>query len=288
MVQIAWVTDPHLNFLPPGGAVKFGEGINPERDDEVMLLVTGDIAEASSLVPLLKDLAQGFPNRIAFTLGNHDYYGGSFASVRRSLEAGLPKNLVWLDGHEPILLDDTTALVGHQGWFDGLYGDPIQSRVVMADFELIEDLRPHYNSHVWPYYGEPGRMGMLEFIRSVSKDSAEQARVSLLAALKLRRDVIFGTHFPPFRGACWHQGELSNSHWMPWFTSKAMGDMLDEVAFDHPDNRILVLCGHTHSQGVYEHAPNLRVFTGKANYGHPDVASTIFGGLDPVSHSLGR
>jgi hypothetical protein len=47
------------------------------------------------------------------------------------------------------------------------------------------------------------------------------------------------------------------------------------VASGHPDRRILVLCGHTHSAGVHDHAPNLRVLTGAAVYGKPDVAKLL-------------
>jgi hypothetical protein len=50
-----------------------------------------------------------------------------------------------------------------------------------------------------------------------------------------------------------------------------MGKMLEEVALAHPENRITVLCGHTHGEGFYQHSENLAVFTGKARYGMPDV-----------------
>ncbi|MFM7113065.1 MAG: Eco57I restriction-modification methylase domain-containing protein, partial [Planctomycetota bacterium] len=37
------------------------------------------------------------------------------------------------------------------------------------------------------------------------------------------------THVPPFREACWHEGELSDDQWAPHFTSVVMGDALRAV-----------------------------------------------------------
>jgi predicted phosphodiesterase len=262
------LADRHLNFLrTPGAPRSFGAYLRQEKDFEAVV-ISGDIAEAPTVRALLLQFAEGVGVPTYFVLGNHDYYRGSFAGVRKDLEQGLPDNLVWLDRHKPILLDDMTALVGHQGWFDGIYGDPTGSQVIMSDFDLIEDLRIHYDRHLWGA-GVVGRISLLQELRSVSALAAYEAQMSLLPALELRRDVVFVTHFPPFPEACWHEGAMSDRHWLPWFTSGNMGSMLCEVAESHPNNQIFVLCGHTHSPGVYEHAPNMTVLTGKAVYGAP-------------------
>ncbi|MGH9426333.1 MAG: phosphoesterase, partial [Terriglobia bacterium] len=64
---------------------------------------------------------------------------------------------------------------------------------------------------------------------------------------------------------------VSNKEWLPWFTCKAMGDMLLASAEEHPDRQILVLCGHTHSRGKVDILPNLKVWTGGAQYGAPEI-----------------
>jgi len=281
-MKILWLTDVHVNFLKLGEAAcaVFAETLNGEGAEAVV--ISGDIAEAYNVKPLLSAFAEAMEAPVYFVLGNHDYYKGSFESVREEMESGLPDNLHWLDRAEPVMLDDETALAGHQGWFDARYGNAMKSRVALSDFSLIEDLRPHFNRLSWEIYADEGsRDALLAKVREVSAQAAKEARVSLEAALKARDNAIFVTHFPPYDGACWHQGALSDPHWMPWFTSKAMGDMLDEVSAAHPDSRILVLCGHTHSEGIYVRNPNLRVLTGKARYGHPDLASVIETPLAP-------
>lgn len=67
------------------------------------------------------------------------------------------------------------------------------------------------------------------------------------------------THYPSFHDACWHEGSISNKEWLPWFTCKAMGDMLLALAEEHPDRQILVLCGHTHSRGKVDILPNFKI-----------------------------
>jgi 3',5'-cyclic-AMP phosphodiesterase len=79
------------------------------------------------------------------------------------------------------------------------------------------------------------------------------------------------THVPPFREACWHEGKLSNADWLPHFSCKAVGEALRRAAKAHPDRKIRVLCGHTHGAGTAEILPNLKVFTGGAEYGEPAV-----------------
>jgi predicted phosphohydrolase len=274
-MNLLWITDPHLNFLPAAGASRMlGEYLCREHSFDAVIL-SGDIAEAPSLRELLTDFASGVaPRPVYFVLGNHDYYRGSFASVQRDLRAGFDAtNLVWLDEAGVTLLDAETALVGHQGWFDARIGDPEKSRVIMADFELIADLREHYvNQTNWIC---DGRTALLNELRELGPQAATSARGPLQEALQARRTVIFVTHFPPFKGACWHEGAISDKHWLPWFTCQAMGAMLSDAAHAQPERRLLVLCGHTHSSGLYDHAPNLRVLTGASVYGAPSVSALL-------------
>jgi len=76
---------------------------------------------------------------------------------------------------------------------------------------------------------------------------------------------------PPLREAAWCHGRPSGDDYLPFFSSKAVGDMLLEVAESHPACQILVLCGHTHGGGEVQVLLNLRVLTGAAEYGHPKI-----------------
>jgi len=87
--------------------------------------------------------------------------------------------------------------------------------------------------------------------------------------------ILFISHVPPFKEACWHMGEISDDEWLPHFSCKAMGNALVECMQNYPDKKMVVLCGHTHSSGETQILPNLFVKTGRAEYGAPELQEII-------------
>jgi len=80
---------------------------------------------------------------------------------------------------------------------------------------------------------------------------------------------------PPFEGACWHNGSISNKNWLPYSSCKAVVDALLAGMENKPDKQMTVLCGHTHSAGIYNPQPNIIVRTGAAEYGVPQAPELI-------------
>jgi hypothetical protein len=119
------------------------------------------------------------------------------------------------------------------------------------------------------------RAARLQRLHQLGDDEAARLRELLAEALGKHHRVIVGTHVPPFKEACWHEGRISNDDWLPHFSSRAVGQALREAAFDHPDCKIRVLCGHTHGAGSAEILPNLKVITGGAEYGEPRVQGVM-------------
>ena len=271
-MKLLWITDPHFDYLVRGGSAAFARYLKRDQPFDAVVL-TGDIAESYSLHENLYEFAYALGRPVYFVLGNHDYYGGSIARVRQIAgRLGQLDGLTWLDRSEPVLLDETTALVGVGGWADVECGDPMDPDFVMRDWIAIKDFRELTSADEL----KAGvRQPLINKTRNLAKPAVRIARKSLEAALKLRENVFFATHYPPFREACWHEGGISGSPWDSWFTCITMGEMLADVAKAHPEARITVLCGHTHSRGFYQHSANLAVFTGIAKYRAPSV-SAIF------------
>lgn len=282
--RLVWATDIHLDWLNhPQASQRFGEYLREETSGEAFVL-TGDLSEAPSLVHHLQELQDGLQRSTYFVLGNHDYYKGSFESV----EKAAAKFELWLDHGEVHKLTEKVALVGSEGWYDAEFGYPMAPKFGMTDWQAIEDLSklpgtPFGIRRITIVDGkvrdvfldEAARQRVIDVCRERARDFAERARASLLNALESFERVIFATHYPPFEGATWHNGDLSGAAWKPWFSSKVMGEMLLEVADAHPDRKILVLCGHTHSSGTYTPRENLQVLTGASVYGAPDLAGIL-------------
>ena len=87
--------------------------------------------------------------------------------------------------------------------------------------------------------------------------------------------MLLATHVPPFREACWHEGQISDGEWLPHFTCKAVGDAILEIMRPATGRQLTVYCGHTHSPGICQPLPNVTVYTGGAIYGQPKVQQVI-------------
>ncbi len=260
-MKLAWCTDIHLNFLEKEGRERFIDKIERARADA--LVVTGDITVAPALEAHLEEIASRLTAPIYFVLGNHDFWGSSFAAVHermKRLSARSPR-LRWLGCAGVVPLSKKTALVGDDGWYDGRLGDYERSKILLNDFVRVED---------FAYMGKAQR---LTKINALGDESASRLR-ELLEKVD-RDEVIVATHVPPFRDAAWHDGELSDDDWLPLMSCKAIGDVLLESARAHPGRRFTVLCGHTHGEGEARLAPNLVVRTGGAEYRSPALQPLI-------------
>ena len=262
-MHIAWATDLHLNFHK-GNKAFFNKvtRIGPDA-----MFITGDIAEANNVADFISDMEATFDIPIYFVLGNHDYYHGSMKQVRSEME-GLTRsidNIHWLPESGICELTEDVCVVGVDGWYDGRYGLADTPKLVMNDWQIIEELRPFYKNHPL----------LLSELREIAEAEAALARVYIEEAAKKYNTVYFLTHVPPWVEASWHQNQHSDEVWRPWFTSKAMGDVLEDVAAKNPTTGFEVLCGHTHGAGWLRVATNLYCRTGLAEYGAPDIAGMI-------------
>lgn len=263
-MQLAWITDPHLDFLPPVGSTVFGQWAQKVSKADAVV-ITGDIGEYPALSNVLTLFVKGFGKPTYFVLGNHDFYRGSIAKGEQAaaiLHESVPL-LTWLDIADPVELTHEVGLVGSGGWYDARSGDPEGSNVVMNDFNIIEDFRGKFPDDV--------RIRC----RQIAVMMAERARAPLTAAAEKYKHVFFATHVPPFREACWHQGKISDSDWLPWFTNLTCGALLADVASAYPETKFTVLCGHTHSPGTYQHLDNLTVLTGRSQYSNPMISKVF-------------
>ncbi len=262
--MLLWLTDPHLNFLRlrNGGEI-FAEYLARENPGAEGLLVTGDISSGDVLRQSLEQLARGFGRPVYFVLGNHDYYEASWADIDRTVGSLKVPSLHWLN--QRVHHVGPWALVGVGGWYDARYGNS-RTQVELSDFYEIRELRPGIRS----------RNFLLELVSS--RADAEAARLSELlteACQGPEKTILVATHVSPYEESSWHEGKPSDRDWVPWFSSRATGLVLDKFSAKHPEKFFQVFCGHSHSSGVYHRTGNLAVYTGRAQYGAPDLAGII-------------
>ncbi len=260
MKRVTWLTDVHLNFLGYLDLARFLDQVSATQPD--VLLLGGDIGEAPTVADYLEMIAGAVECEVYFVLGNHDYYHGGIDQVRRAVEELTRQNpkLCYLTRGGAVELTPNVALVGHDGWGDGRVGDYLRSDVMLNDYRLIDELS-----------GPLTKQGRWPLLKRLGDEAAAHIRQTLPAALETHGEAILLTHVPPFREACWHEGRISDDEWSPHFTCHALGDALLEIMSAYPHRQLTVLCGHTHSSGRAQLAPNLHVLTGRATYAQPEV-----------------
>lgn len=264
-MKLAWLTDIHLNFLRDAALDAFLVMLADTEADA--FVITGDIGEADDVARHLNAIDTAARRPVYFVLGNHDFYRGSIAMVRETVQqlCAVCPDLHWLPDAGVVPLSAEACLIGHDGWGDGRLGDYFGTDVLLNDFGLIGEFGGF----------EEAKDERLARMLALGDEAAAHLRSVLPDALSRFRHVIVATHVPPFRESCWHEGQVSNDDWLPFFTCKAVGDVLAEAMTAAAERRMTVLCGHTHCGGEVAVLPNLRVLTGGARYGNPAVQRVL-------------
>lgn len=265
--RLIWLSDLHLNLCDRDTVCEFMDSLDIIDADGIV--ISGDIGDADTVVDYLENMACEVNRPIYFVLGNHDFYGGSFSSIYSDICKLHHKDerltyLSDISSRTPIKLSGTTVLIGEDGWCDGQLGNIKKSALQLNDFVLIDELKGLC------------KQDKIDKIWDLGYSQSTNCLGKLLRATEQGyKNIILATHVPPFAGASWHEGKQSGDDWLPYFACKAMGDVILEVMKDNPDTKLTVLCGHTHSRGMYKPLPNVWVHTAQAKYGKPEIQQVL-------------
>jgi 3',5'-cyclic-AMP phosphodiesterase len=224
------------------------------------MVISGDIANGSSVHSELRRIAGCFPGHVYYVLGNHDFYGSSMAEVNSLCAKTLAgyDNLTRLDGYPRIELADGITLLGVDGWACGTTGNGKDSRVMLNDFRLIEEF------HQLKF----DREKVFSLLHHLAHKSAMSLVEPLLHAASRSEHIIVVTHVPPYPEAAWYEEKMSEPDFLPHFCNAVLGKLLNKIASRYPKSQMTVLCGHTHGEGFYRRE-NVQVVSAKAVYGQP-------------------
>jgi len=275
-MKTIWTTDIHLDSLDDGASPALEVFVRSLFvDSPEAVLITGDISTASAIERHLDTFERIATCPVYFVCGNHDFYGGSVTDVREQIQkiALRSKKLVYLTRSDVISLSRSTAIVGHDGWYDGYIGDPSRTSFIMTDwFRISEFINAGAVTRYSGVYGanySPNLGVCLAVARKLSAEAADYVAIRAREAAKTHQSVIIATHVPPWEDAHFHNSRKGEAGAMPWYTSKLMGDAIEEVARENPDVEFTVLCGHTHSQKSLKVDRNLVCHVAPSEYGAP-------------------
>lgn len=275
-MKLAWFTDIHLDHVNDIGTTISGLAHASAKCDSV--IITGDISLANMLIGHLMLLDQILEKPIYFVLGNHDYYFSNIRVVRKHvIDACRSMSYArYLAAIPYVKLTNETALIGHDGWYDALNGNPRNDVMLMNDWIRIQDFSPAIKG------GLGNRMLDKSMIIQIAQAICVAAVKHVADGIKLairdkHKNIIVATHVPPFKesyNSDKHRG-LDIADVLPWYTSKTMGDMLLSAAKTYPHIKFTILSGHSHSHYDQDLLNNLNVRVGKSLYGSPQIAGYV-------------
>ena len=137
--SLTWLTDLHLEFCSHRTRNQLYQSINQAAGE--IVVITGDLSAGPHRLAQYTELAEQIRKAVYFVLGNHDRYGTTFANAEAVVErvTTLFSHMVRLDGSQLIALNKSVALVGVDGWADGLGGRRASDK--SADQRFLPDLR---------------------------------------------------------------------------------------------------------------------------------------------------
>ena len=275
MTNLSWMTDIHLDMV--GNLSQRLVDLSEKSRESDAILISGDISVSEILCEHLLILESFFQKQIYFVLGNHDYYGSSFLSVRKSVSNLCMKSsyLRYLCNVPFIKLNETgTYLIGHDGWYDAQNGHAYNDSLLMNDWLRISDFNSALRS-------APGgkilnKNVIVDISRRLAQQSVNHVANAIKSIIRNAKHIVIMTHVPPFKEsftAFEHHSGNSTMDILPWYTSKVMGDTIFSAAKTYPNVKFTVLSGHAHSHYDDDLLNNLNVKIGKSTYGNPQITN---------------
>ena len=274
-MKLTYVTDCHLDHVNEDVFSNFMQQLSLQ--DTSALVVSGDISVANKLVLHLSLIEGAIRRPVYFVCGNHDFWGSNVDALRKNLTdlSNMSQYIKYLSSTPYVQLSSSTALVGHDGWYDCRYGDARRSQMVLADWAYIQDFNPRGVVKTVLFTGGCDKSHVISTSQKLAHEAAEHVALGIKAALRYCNKIIIVTHVPPFQEAHIYRNQPASNEALPFYTNKIMGDVILSAATANPSVAFTVLCGHTHEQYFTKIRGNLAVHVGGAEYGAPAIAGTI-------------
>lgn len=232
--KYVWITDTHITL--PLDRKRMVDIIHNEKP--VGVFHTGDISQSGlTTISDLEYIGKKIGRPFYFVLGNHPIWFSSFERIHRRVRELCKeyKNLIWMEDQDVISLNENTACIGVEGFYDARVGNPYYLQFTL-DWMFIEELReiPTMNDRI-------------EMFRDMAKTSAKKATLKLEKALETHKNVFLLTHYPTVREANRTDGWLPERFWEPYNCNSILGEELNKVMEKHRKRNLTILSGHIHT-----------------------------------------
>lgn len=246
-------TDTHLDKKFPWTLWRFVRHLRKENPKGIFL--TGDISNGLLTCFHLKMLAKAVECPIYFVLGNHDMHFSSFEKTHAKIRKLCQEhpNLIWMTEAPVIELSSEVAVIGAEGWYDAMFGNPNYLKATF-DWFLTEDFRklPNWNARI-------------DAFRKLADKSCDIIADKLEKALEQGYKTIYIlSHFPPWKEATRDEGTFLESYYLPYNVNYRLGQTIEKIMEGRKKRNVIVLSGHTHTPEYIRVSRNISCQVGDA------------------------
>jgi len=254
--KFLWYTDTHLDMVFPWSKRQLITHINKENPSGIF--ITGDISNGKSTPKDLEYLASNIECPIYFVLGNHDFHFSSMKSIYDSIRELCVKhnNLIWMTESSPQYINNNTAVIGTEGWYDAMVGNPFYIRFTFDWFQIKE------------FLAMSSMKERIDGFRDLASKSCEIIEKQLLKVCHNNEveTIYLLTHFPCWIEATRDVGTLMEKFWLPYNTNLRLGKLIEKIMKEFPSKRLIVISGHTHEDCHVHITNNIECKVNKAKY----------------------
>lgn len=264
--KYGWLTDTHFDFLSKSEFLKYVSHLESQNLDGIFL--TGDVSTGQEVSFHLKTLSRILRKPIYFVLGNHDFYRSTFKNISDEVTylAETDPNLHFMSASpEPLYLNDKVAVIGHDGWYDARFRNPLTTLVFAMDFLFINDFK-FKNSNA----------DRIRLVRELADKSAKHVEYQLYKAIETHDIIYLLTHVPPWPRLTHRFFGLADAFWMPYNSSMIMADTIISIMKYHPNKKLIILSGHTHLGRTEKISNNIELRVGDASLRRTELQDVIF------------
>jgi len=255
-MKALWYSDLRAHAMNPDQLQVLLDTILDYRatQDVKALFLSGNISNSVRIIDDLELLATtGL--EIFFTLGNEDFYGSDWLSVKRKLASKYcdPKGMIHYLSHNThnFMLKDGVYITGNDGIADLLAGVIPGNACVGFDTWYIDDLKYAHN-----LAGESEvRRKIFDYCVSQTFTLAKDIDTILI---NNPSKIVILTNVPPFTEALEGMDIVS----MAFKCNQNLGDMLHIKALNNPNVKFEVYCGSVGESRSIDKLENLKVITG--------------------------
>lgn len=256
--SMLWLTDLHYDKKNKEEKEELFDYIQDHLSD--VLCLSGDIGEKETTMVCLEELSKKFNKKIAFVLGNHDFYH-NFIAERQFFLSKVSHPLYYLSQMSGMNLSREVALIGLDNWYNLNDNNFSEVEFLIQDFKSIHDFQTLSVAC------------LVNLFDSYAKNHCMVLKQKLQFAINSGiKKIYLALHVPPYHSCHYYDhNTLMQNQYRYYWSNSLLGLLINDFMKNYPDRYLTILSGHTHIRSKYRPISNVESIIGSPSDKKPNA-----------------